>query len=179
MEARCKRRQVTAGPKAWRPSSLTTTRCGDLSWPLSRVRVGPSYPCVHHLKGGLDLLTLTFPGRNFFFFLAVPLGMQDLSPRPGIKHTIPAVEAQSLNHWTTRHTIIDSSISILLLFKFESSDIMNAIFSFLPLLTGSDHNPVLSVLSVLSLPFTGLSFSDTILVQLSITLTLKFCRNTF
>ena len=69
---------MTAGTKTCRPSNLTTRRCGDLSWPLSRVRAGPSYPSVHHLKGGLGLLTLTFPGRNFFF-LAVLLGMQDLS----------------------------------------------------------------------------------------------------
>ena len=127
------RRQVTAGTKTCRPSNLTTRRCGDLSWPLSRVRAGPSYPSVHHLKGGLGLLTLTFPGRNFFFWLYY-LACRILVPRPGIKPTIPAVEAQSLNHWTTRHIIIDSSISILL-FKFESSDIMNAVFFF----SATDH----------------------------------------
>ena len=34
-----------------------------------------------------------------FYFLAIPCGMQDLSP-PGIKPVPPAVEAWSLNHWT-------------------------------------------------------------------------------
>ena len=29
-------------------------------------------------------------------------GMWDLSPRPGIEPTSPALEVQSLNHWTTR-----------------------------------------------------------------------------
>ena len=35
-----------------------------------------------------------------FFFLAMPGGMWDL-PQPEMEPTRPAVEAQSLNHWTT------------------------------------------------------------------------------
>ena len=38
----------------------------------------------------------------FLYFLAVPCGMQDLSSPTGIKPEPPAVEAQSLNCWTTR-----------------------------------------------------------------------------
>ena len=37
----------------------------------------------------------------FFFFLAEPLGMQDL-PWPGIEPMLPAVGVWSLNHWTAR-----------------------------------------------------------------------------
>ena len=37
-----------------------------------------------------------------FFFLAVPRSMWDVSSRPGIEPAPPALEAQSLNHWTTR-----------------------------------------------------------------------------
>ena len=39
---------------------------------------------------------LCFPQLSFFNFLAMPCS------RPGIKPTPPAVEVQSLNHWTTR-----------------------------------------------------------------------------
>ena len=39
--------------------------------------------------------------QSFFPFLAKEHSMWDLPP-PGIKPTPPAVEAQSLNHWTTR-----------------------------------------------------------------------------
>ena len=34
------------------------------------------------------------------FFLAAPCSMWDLSSRPGIEPETPALEAQSLNHWT-------------------------------------------------------------------------------
>ena len=37
-----------------------------------------------------------------FFFLVAPLACGILIPQGGIKLTPPAVEAQSLNHWTTR-----------------------------------------------------------------------------
>ena len=37
---------------------------------------------------------------SFLFFLAMPGGMWDL-PQPEMEPTPPAVEAQSLNHWTT------------------------------------------------------------------------------
>ena len=40
----------------------------------------------------------------FFFFLAMPHGRRD--PRSGIKPMPPAVEAQSLNHCTTREAPI-------------------------------------------------------------------------
>jgi len=39
---------------------------------------------------------------RFFFFLAVPHGMWDLSSQPEMEPVLPAVEAQSLNHWTAR-----------------------------------------------------------------------------
>ena len=38
----------------------------------------------------------------FFSFLATVNGKQDLSFLPGIQHMPPAVEVQSLDHWTTR-----------------------------------------------------------------------------
>ena len=38
----------------------------------------------------------------FFFFLAVLHGMWDLSSQPEMESTLPALEAQSLNHWTAR-----------------------------------------------------------------------------
>ena len=38
----------------------------------------------------------------FFFFLAVQHGMWDLSSQPEMEPVLPAVEAQSLNHWTAR-----------------------------------------------------------------------------
>ena len=43
--------------------------------------------------------------RNLFFFLAVPhspKGTEQLVPQPGIKPMSPALEAQSLNLWTTK-----------------------------------------------------------------------------
>ena len=44
-----------------------------------------------------------------FFFLAESHRIKTLVPRPGIKPMLPAVEAQSLNHWTTRAVpVIDS-----------------------------------------------------------------------
>ena len=38
----------------------------------------------------------------FFFFLAMPCGMRDLSSPTGIEPVTPAVEARSPNHWTAR-----------------------------------------------------------------------------
>ena len=38
----------------------------------------------------------------FSFFLATPRGSRRLVPRPGIEPGPPAVEAWSLNHWTSR-----------------------------------------------------------------------------
>ena len=38
----------------------------------------------------------------FLFFLAASCNMWHLSSRPGIEPVLPAVEARSLNHWTTR-----------------------------------------------------------------------------
>ena len=37
-----------------------------------------------------------------YFWVFLPCGTRDLSSQPGIKPTPPAVEEQSLNHWTTR-----------------------------------------------------------------------------
>ena len=41
-------------------------------------------------------------GCNFFFFLPSPVARGILVPQPGIKPVPPALEAQSLNHWTAR-----------------------------------------------------------------------------
>ena len=49
----------------------------------------------HHFQGSEDLI--------FFFFGGVAFGI--LIPRPGIKPMPPAVEARSLNHWTTREVL--------------------------------------------------------------------------
>ena len=38
----------------------------------------------------------------FFFFLAEPLSLRILVPRPGIEPMSPAMEAWSPSHWTTR-----------------------------------------------------------------------------
>ena len=38
----------------------------------------------------------------FFKLLVSPLSVWDLSGQPGIKPVPPALEAQSLNHWTAR-----------------------------------------------------------------------------
>ena len=38
----------------------------------------------------------------FFFFLAAPCSLWDLSSRPGMEPVPPAVEEWSPNHWTTR-----------------------------------------------------------------------------
>ena len=43
--------------------------------------------------------------------------MWDLSARPGIKPTAPALETQSLNHWTTR-----KSLNVVLMILFLSID---------------------------------------------------------
>ena len=37
-----------------------------------------------------------------YFWVFLPCGTRDLSSQPGIKPTPPAVEEQSLNHWTPR-----------------------------------------------------------------------------
>ena len=78
-------------------------------------------PCVLCL---LDSLPLVPPGKplhwseclfyvstTIFFFLAAPCSMLDLVPWSGIKPVLPAMEAQSLNHWTPQRS--PSSITIL------------------------------------------------------------------
>ena len=37
--------------------------------------------------------------------MAASYSMWDLTPQPGIKPKPPAVEVQSLNHWTTREVL--------------------------------------------------------------------------
>ena len=46
--------------------------------------------------------------QGFFFFS--PCAGRILVPLPGIKHVPPAVEANSLNHWTTREVCLDASL---------------------------------------------------------------------
>ena len=48
----------------------------------------------------------------FFFFFLFGRAMQILAPQPGIKPTPPAVEAQSLNHWTTREVPVSCSLLV-------------------------------------------------------------------
>ena len=50
----------------------------------------------------LLLTALACSLKTFFFFLAAPCGMWDLSSRLRIEPVPPALEAQSLNHWTAR-----------------------------------------------------------------------------
>ena len=40
--------------------------------------------------------------KRFSFFFAAPCSMWDLNPGPRMEPLAPAVEAQRLNHWTTR-----------------------------------------------------------------------------
>ena len=41
----------------------------------------------------------------FFFFLPQAVALRILAPQPGIEPMPPAVEVQSLNHWTTREVL--------------------------------------------------------------------------
>ena len=41
----------------------------------------------------------------YLFFLAMSLGMRILVPQPGIESSPSDLEAQSLNHWTTREVL--------------------------------------------------------------------------
>ena len=73
-------------------------------WDLPGPGLEPVSPA---LAGGF--LTTAPPGKPrilffIFYFLATPPGAAcgTLVPRPGIKRMPPAVEAQSLNHWTAR-----------------------------------------------------------------------------
>ena len=50
------------------------------------------------------IYTYTFLHIYFFFFLATLCGI--LVPQPGIEPVPPAVEAWSLNHWTTREVLV-------------------------------------------------------------------------
>ena len=51
-----------------------------------------------------------------FVFLAAPCSMWDLSSRPGIEPAPHALEAWSLNHWTSRE--VPFPVSLLLFFSF-------------------------------------------------------------
>ena len=49
------------------------------------------------------IILICFKKKNFFFFLAVPCSMQNLSSLIRDQtHVLPTVEAWSPNHWTTR-----------------------------------------------------------------------------
>ena len=50
----------------------------------------------------VPLSTVLFFKYNFIYFLAVPCGVWDLVPPPGMEPKPPAVEVQHLNHWTSR-----------------------------------------------------------------------------
>ena len=49
-----------------------------------------------------EVLPQTFVFFFSFYFLAMPCGMWDLSPQPGIEPVPPAVGVQSPNHCTAR-----------------------------------------------------------------------------
>ena len=53
---------------------------------------------------GSPVLGLTWPSRFvlLFFFFGCTIGYRILVPWPGIEPMPPALEAENLNHWTTR-----------------------------------------------------------------------------
>ena len=57
-------------------------------------------------SGWLPLWTQTYKlfklKKNFFFFLATPCSMQDLSLLTSDQTSVPCIGRQTLNHWTTR-----------------------------------------------------------------------------
>ena len=70
--------------------------------------------CPH--RGVRELQCLLTPIQpSFFFFLASQHGMQDLSsPNQGWNSCPPAVEVQSLNHWTIREAPIPHFLGLFL-----------------------------------------------------------------
>ena len=101
----------------WGPRTLPvkgTSRVGEVlpaqssGFPLAHPTCGElSSACVSpepwgSLSQGHSSSSKVRPACLFFFFLAAPRGMQDLSPPPGIEPVPPAVGARSLNHWTAR-----------------------------------------------------------------------------
>ena len=77
-----------AHPQLWQFPPPT---CGHLSWPLGL------------LVGFLN---------TFFFFLPDLTACKILVPWPGIKPSLPAVDAQSPNHWTTREASLIQCLNI-------------------------------------------------------------------
>ena len=63
--------------------------------PMSPVLAGGFLSSVPPGKSSVPLYLL-------LYFLALPRGLHDLVPQPGIKHEPPAPEAWSLNRWTPR-----------------------------------------------------------------------------
>ena len=51
---------------------------------------------------GLSFYPFLYPIFPLFLFLALPHAYRILVPQPGIEPKPPEVEAQSLNHWTSR-----------------------------------------------------------------------------
>ena len=80
--------------------------------PLDKTRTDFSMPHTVPLHGTwqeevrASIVALSSSGKQiilaFFCFWLCNTACRILVPRPGIKPTPPAVEAQSLNHWTTR-----------------------------------------------------------------------------
>ena len=54
---------------------------------------------------GLSFYPFLYPISPLFLFLALPHACRILVPQPGIEPKPPAVEAQSLNHWTSREVL--------------------------------------------------------------------------
>ena len=59
----------------------------------------------------LSVSVHSFVARFFFFFLLVCEAYIPIVPWPEIKPVPPAVEAQSLNHWTTREVPVTRNLS--------------------------------------------------------------------
>ena len=73
---------------------------------------------LYILFGEMSLMSFAHFLIVFFFsFFGHAIWQQDLSSQPGIERASPAVEVQSLNHWTTREVPV-LFVFILLNFDF-------------------------------------------------------------
>ena len=77
-----------------RPTSERPRRAGD-----------PSVNCQVLCPGGPILISNFLKNTGLLFFWLCPRACGILVPGPGIEPSPPAVEAWSLNHWTTREVL--------------------------------------------------------------------------
>ena len=59
---------------------------------------------------------MSYIAYNFFFLATCHEAYGVLVPQPDIKHVSPTLEAQSLNHWTTREVPITCNFNSYLLY---------------------------------------------------------------